>query len=210
VTEEGLITNRSIIRDDPPDILLTNYKMLDQLLLRADDQPLWAKSAASLTYLVLDEFHTYDGAQGTDVSMLLRRLGLALKEHAPPDAPDRSAYEGRPLGRVTPVATSATLGDGGDPGAMLAFAEQVFGEPFSAEAAITESRIPIDDLTLPTREVLAGATSTSVRSLVSTGITELAALTELRDDADALLTGLVDLLYGEVRPSGTEPADLLL
>ncbi len=34
VTPEGLITNRSILRDDPPDILLTNYKMLDQLLLR--------------------------------------------------------------------------------------------------------------------------------------------------------------------------------
>lgn len=47
--------------------------MLDQLLLRFADQKLWEKSAESLTYLVLDEFHTYDGAQGTDVAMLLRR-----------------------------------------------------------------------------------------------------------------------------------------
>lgn len=210
ITEEGLITDRSIIRDDPPDILLTNYKMLDQLLLRPDDQPLWAQSAASLTYLVLDEFHTYDGAQGTDVSMLLRRLGLALKDHVPDDSPERSSYDARPLGRVTPVATSATLGDGGDPGAMLAFAEQVFGEPFTVDAAITESRIPIDDLTLSTREALAGAGHTALGSLVSTGVAELAAVKDRRDDGDALLAGVVDVLYGDGRPTGVEPSDLLL
>ena len=49
------------------------------VLLHPADQPLWAKSALSLTYLVLDEFHTYDGAQGTDVALLLARdLGLPL------------------------------------------------------------------------------------------------------------------------------------
>jgi len=81
ITPDGLITDRALIRDDPPDILLTNYKMLDQLLLRQADQDIWRRSASSLQYLVLDEFHTYDGAQGTDVAMLLRRLGLALKSH---------------------------------------------------------------------------------------------------------------------------------
>lgn len=68
VSADGLITDRGIIRDSAPDILLTNYKMLDQLLLRHDDQGLWQQSATSLRYLVLDEFHTYDGAQGTDVA----------------------------------------------------------------------------------------------------------------------------------------------
>lgn len=53
VTPDGLITDRAIIRDTPPDILLTNYKMLDQLLLRSADQKLWEKSAESLTYLVV-------------------------------------------------------------------------------------------------------------------------------------------------------------
>ncbi|WP_446916157.1 DEAD/DEAH box helicase, partial [Klebsiella pneumoniae] len=77
------ITDRTVIRDDAPDILLTNYKMLDQLLLRHEDQHIWQQSAESLQYLVLDEFHTYDGAQGTDVAMLLRRLGLALKSYWP-------------------------------------------------------------------------------------------------------------------------------
>lgn len=210
VTADGLITNRSIIRDDPPDILLTNYKMLDQLLLRSDDQPLWAKSARSLTYLVLDEFHTYDGAQGTDVAMLLRRLGLALKDHVPQDDPDRGLYDDRALGRVTPVATSATLGDGGDPGAMLAFAAQVFGEPFGSDAAITESRIPIDDLTLATREALDGRTPRSLGAMVSTAVAELAALRDRREDGAAILTGVVDLLYGESRPGDITEADLLL
>ena len=74
-----------------------------------------AQSARSLQYLVLDEFHTYDGAQGTDVSMLLRRLGLALKA--------AGATTTRPSPRPTgPSARaghargdSATLGDKGDP-----------------------------------------------------------------------------------------------
>ena len=76
--------------------------MLDLLLQRGDDLPLWRD--ADIRYVVVDEFHTYDGAQGTDVAMLLRRLAAATG-HAEP---------GRPLGRICPVATSATLGrDGG-------------------------------------------------------------------------------------------------
>lgn len=58
VTDDGLITKREVIRDLAPDILLTNYKMLDQLLLRPADADLWRQSAHSLQYLVLDEFHT--------------------------------------------------------------------------------------------------------------------------------------------------------
>lgn len=146
VGPDGLINDRHVFREDPPDILLTNYKMLDMLLLRQEDAPLWQKSATSLQYVVLDEFHTYDGAQGTDVAMLLRRLGLAVKSYWPTDSDALShglsrADVERPLGRITPVATSATLGSKGDPHAMLRFAETVFGEPFSADAVITESRL---------------------------------------------------------------------
>ncbi|WP_405692453.1 hypothetical protein [Streptomyces sp. NBC_00057] len=64
----------------PPDVLITNQKMLDLLLQRAEDRPLW--EGADLTYVVLDEFHTYDGAQGTDVAMLLRRL--VRRDRLPP------------------------------------------------------------------------------------------------------------------------------
>ena len=94
-----VLTERSDIRRQPPDILITNYKMLDLLLQRGDDLPLWRD--ADIRYVVVDEFHTYDGAQGTDVAMLLRRLAAATG-HAEP---------GRPLGRICPVATSATLGE---------------------------------------------------------------------------------------------------
>ena len=79
---DGLITDRALMHDAPPDILLTNYKMLDHMLLQPGRRRHVAPSRAeSLQYLVLDEFHTYDGAQGTDVAMLLRRLGLTLKSH---------------------------------------------------------------------------------------------------------------------------------
>ncbi|MFI1518606.1 DEAD/DEAH box helicase [Kitasatospora cineracea] len=144
-TVTHLITDREAIRAEQPDILLTNYKMLDLLLQRIPDVPLW--ETGSLTYVVLDEFHTYDGAQGTDVAMLLRRLGAAT----------RAAEEGRPLGSITPVATSATLGGSGSGAAddtataadgpkksdrelLLEFAEKVFGTPFPDAALIGEDR----------------------------------------------------------------------
>lgn len=146
VTSDGLITDRGIIRDSAPDILLTNYKMLDQTLLRAADTDMWKQSAHSLQYLVLDEFHTYDGAQGTDVTMLLRRLGMALKSYWPADDPTvTEADRMRPLGRITPVATSATLGDKGDPAAMLEFARTVFGDEFDEDSVVTESRLSFDE-----------------------------------------------------------------
>lgn len=149
VSADGLINDRGIIRQNPPDILLTNYKMLDHLLLRSDDRQLWAQSADSLQYVVLDEFHTYDGAQGTDVAMLLRRLGMTLKEYWPErggaaDTHTAEEWE-RPLGRATPVGTSATLGDGGDSSVMTGFASDVFGEQFDASCVVTESRLGLDD-----------------------------------------------------------------
>jgi ATP-dependent helicase YprA (DUF1998 family) len=146
VSADGLITERAIIRDAAPDILLTNYKMLDQLLLRHDDKAIWQQSAGSLQYLVLDEFHTYDGAQGTDVAMLLRRLGLTLKSYLPADALT-DAERARPLGRITPVATSATLGDQGDPAEMIGFAHTVFGDDFDETSVVSESRIDLAEWT---------------------------------------------------------------
>lgn len=129
--------DRDEIRRTRPDILITNYKMLDLLLQRPEDQRLWQGSdgapGSPLAFVVLDEFHTYDGAQGTDVAMLLRRLGAVTGLAEP----------GRPLGRVCPVATSATLGEGGSKaagGPMREVAEQVFGVPFPAEAVVGEDR----------------------------------------------------------------------
>ena len=111
------------------------------LLLRSEDAPLFAGAKDSLRYLVLDEFHTYDGAQGTDVAMLLRRLGMTLG----------TTGDGRPLGAITPVATSATLGGGAEGGPKLReFARTVFGVEFDeapvlAREAMRQTRLLVNN-----------------------------------------------------------------
>lgn len=123
--EDHLITRREALREAPPDILLTNYKMLDLLLTRPEDQPLWRhNSPETLQFLVVDEIHTFDGAQGTDLACLIRRLKARLD--TPPD-------------HLCPVGTSATLG-AEKPGAILDYASQIFGESFDATALIQEQR----------------------------------------------------------------------
>lgn len=64
---------REEIRANPPDILLTNYMMMELLLTRDSDRAI-VEAAKDLKYLVLDELHTYRGRQGADVSMMVRRL----------------------------------------------------------------------------------------------------------------------------------------
>ncbi|WP_167149584.1 DEAD/DEAH box helicase [Actinomyces sp. ZJ308] len=200
VTADSLITDRYVIRDDPPDILLTNYKMLDQLLLRPEDRELWRASAASLTYLVLDEFHTYDGAQGTDVAMLLRRLGLTLRAHLPTDDPRQEAFAASPLGPVCPVATSATLGDGGDPSRMLAFARDVFGPDLPADAVVTETRADLDQWADTHRRAATAKGLTGhalrLRSLPGENLQALARLAQTASPTpEELLRGVVAHLY---------------
>jgi ATP-dependent helicase YprA (DUF1998 family) len=130
---DRVLTSRLDMQLSPPDILLTNYKMLDLLLQRSDDASLWRDAA--IRYVVVDEFHTYDGAQGTDVAMLLRRLASVVGASQP----------GRPLGGICPVATSATLASTTDEAAVAQLAEvatRVFGATFTAESIITERRLP--------------------------------------------------------------------
>ncbi|NOJ83328.1 DEAD/DEAH box helicase, partial [Myxococcus xanthus] len=127
-----LFTDRQAIRAQPPDILLTNYRMLDFLLLRPEDSVLWKDNGSrTLRYLVLDELHTYDGAQGSDVSCLIRRLRARLGV-----APREPGF--------TCVGTSATVVSGDDASEsdqqLLRFAGQVFGVPFPGDAIIKEER----------------------------------------------------------------------
>ncbi|WP_350279111.1 DEAD/DEAH box helicase [Kribbella sp. HUAS MG21] len=215
VSPEGLINDRHVIRDTAPDILLTNYKMLDQLLLRADDAPLWEQSSHSLQYLVLDEFHTYDGAQGTDVAMLLRRLGLALKHYWSDDDPRLTdADRARPLGRVTPVATSATLGDKNDPVAMLDFARTVFGEEFGGDAVITESRLTYDEWAAGAAERVAAQqlqayeVDNDLTTRIITAVDRLPPDADGRTRAEAVLTELYS--DGAVRPDPATADESLL
>ncbi len=66
------------ICSNPPDILLTNYVMLELILTRPEERIL-VDSCSNLKYLVMDELHTYRGRQGADVSMLIRRTKEAVK-----------------------------------------------------------------------------------------------------------------------------------
>ncbi|MFW6023722.1 MAG: helicase-related protein, partial [Myxococcota bacterium] len=112
---------------DPPDVLLTNYKMLDFLLLRPKDRALWAKNGPdTLRYVVIDELHTYDGAQGTDVACLLRRLSARLGMRRP----------------FCPVGTSATVTSGGadSEARLLRFAGDVFAREPDELAIVGERR----------------------------------------------------------------------
>lgn len=132
--ENHIIENRDSILDSPPDILLTNFKMLDYALMRAKFHNLWSynlEDPSLLQFLVLDELHTYDGAQGTDVANLIRRLKLKLDI---------------PKGQICAIGTSATIGSGEESKKLLCeYAEKVFGEEFKEEAIITENRLTVDD-----------------------------------------------------------------
>ena len=148
-----VITSRDAMRRDPPDILLTNYKMLDYLLLRGRDRPLWAKNMPeTLRFLVVDEMHSFDGAQGADLALLIRRLKSRLST---------------PAGHLACVGSSATLGSGEDAARQLiAYAENIFGEAFDPEAVVREDRMGAseifetpDYLELPDPELLRAALS---------------------------------------------------
>src|SRR5690554_6247181 len=123
---QQVITDKESLRQNPPDVLLTNYKMLDYLLMRPKDQPLWAHNGPeTLRYLVVDELHTFDGAQGTDLSLLIRRL--------------RARFEMTPEQLIC-VGTSATLGGEESVEGLLHYASDIFSSPFSREAVISEQR----------------------------------------------------------------------
>lgn len=134
---ETVITDRETLRESPSDILLTNYKMLDYLLQRPNDKPLWSTTnAGTFRFLVVDELHTFDGAQGTDLACLIRRLKHRV---------------GLIPGQLCCIGTSATLGNADDTHTeLLAYAANIFGESFDRDSVISEIRQDV-------REFLAGS-----------------------------------------------------
>lgn len=110
----------------PPDILLTNYVMLELILTRPAELQTLVRGAQGLRFLVLDELHTYRGRQGADVALLVRRAREAL--HAE---------------QLQCVGTSATLAG---PGSLAqqradvaAVASRLFGVTVHPEHIISES-----------------------------------------------------------------------
>ena len=94
------LLSRQEMRDNPPHLLLTNYAMLEYLLLRPADMDLFeGKHGGHWRFVVLDEAHVYDGAKAEEVGMLLRRLPRVR----------RAARTTRPSRRSPRAPRSATI-----------------------------------------------------------------------------------------------------
>ncbi len=118
--------DREAILRKPPDILLTNYVMLELMLTRPEERRKLVDAAKGLQFLVLDELHTYRGRQGADVAMLVRRVRDACQ------SPDLQC-----------VGTSATMASGGtqaDQRRVVAdVATALFGTEVTPERVIGET-----------------------------------------------------------------------
>ena len=116
---------REALRANPPDVLLTNYMMLELLLTRREDRALVA-AAQGLKFLVFDELHTYRGRQGADVALLIRRCRLA--------------FGGHDFVCVGTSATMATEGTTDDQKRVVAkVAETLFGTKVGPDQVIGET-----------------------------------------------------------------------
>ena len=141
---DHLVTDRETLRERPPHILLTNYKMLDFLMIRPADARLWRRNQPStLRYLVVDELHTFDGPQGTDLACLIRRLKnrLRVPRQLPPPAPDQQPQQG-----LICVGTSATVGDEASGAELRKYVADLFGQHFDEDAILREERQSIDEV----------------------------------------------------------------
>ena len=112
------IISREVMQRTPPHILITNYSMLEYMMLRPKDDAVF--SGAKLKFIVLDEAHIYKGATGMETSLLMRRLRARISEP----------------GSVQYILTSATLGGPDADSEILRFAEKLCGVPFKASGII--------------------------------------------------------------------------
>lgn len=129
---------RRAIADDPPDILLTNFMMLEYILTRFDEvDRRVVEHCEGLEFLVLDELHTYRGRQGADVALLVRRLRERLKAE-----------------QLVCIGTSATMSSTGsqaDRNRVVAdVASKLFGTRISEHDVIGET---LERVTNPLKDV---------------------------------------------------------
>jgi hypothetical protein len=120
---------REEIASNPPDILLTNFMMLELLMTRQDktDRDVIA-NCDGLSFLVLDELHTYRGRQGADIAMLVRRVRERLVS---------------PGGQLQCIGTSATMASEGEEedrkASVTSVASALFATEIGMDAVIGET-----------------------------------------------------------------------
>lgn len=139
----GELVFREEMRATPPHILLTNYSMLEYLLIRPQDSPLFERGA-HWRFIVLDEAHLHRGARGAEMGMLMRRLK------------QRVSAGGRSR-QFSCIATSATITSVQSQAAraeVAAFASALFGEPFSDDCVIFGETQPQSNGSAPRRRHL--------------------------------------------------------
>ncbi len=124
---ENELISREQMKETPPNILLTNYAMLEYLMLRPDDNVFFQGELSNeWKFIVIDEAHTYTGTNGIEMSMLLSRLKntIGLKE-----------------GEIRCILTSASLGSGREDFPKIAnFAHKLFREEFSEEDIVEATK----------------------------------------------------------------------
>lgn len=118
------LVTREEIRSNQPHLLFTNYSMLEYLLLRPKDNSILCEdNTTKWQFIVLDEAHTYSGALGIEVGMLLRRL------------------QERICRKPQFILTSATLGEQNkDEEDIVNFAQNLTGASYSKEDIIFSKR----------------------------------------------------------------------
>lgn len=125
---ENELISREQMKKTPPHILITNYAMLEYLMIRPDDSVFFSgEYADNWKFIVLDEAHVYNGSTGIEVSMLLRRLQAKLLK-------DDIRY----------ILTSATLGGENDNCDVAKFAMNLCNSKFDSEDIIRAKRVKLD------------------------------------------------------------------
>lgn len=131
------LLSREQMQKNPPHILVTNYAMLEYMLLRPKDDAVF--SGSQLRFLVLDEAHIYKGATGMETALLLKRLKARISDQ----------------NQVIHIMTSATLGGKDANSEIVQFAETLCSTAFDKSMIIRshpESPIyEITDLHIPIR-----------------------------------------------------------
>ena len=136
----------------PPDIILTNFMMLEYLMTRHGEyDPDFRRAAKGLQFLVLDELHTYRGRQGADVAMLVRRVREALNPNV------------QCIGTSATMASEGTLQARNE--AVADVASKLFGVRVEPENIIIETlQRQTPHAQKPTRSELANAIEAGVPS----------------------------------------------
>lgn len=119
------IISREQMRINPPNILITNYAMLEYMLLRPGDNIIFSEgNADKWQYIVFDEAHSYVGAKGIEVASLVRRVKAMLNRDD-----------------IKFILTSATLGDEKADDEIVRFGEALCTAKFSKESIVRSNTV---------------------------------------------------------------------